>query len=147
MQSEFNLLPLMWCESLCLQDRYWCMHRSILNRLSNFTSSWAVIIPITALPAISQPYVFVHTGFQLRSAPSARFSYLFLKRYMALRQTILTVYLSYNLGPSITCHPPIVVSSSRSRVKQRQWVIDRLQGGCTFTLELTATWGTYDLAP
>lgn len=32
-----------------------------------------------------------------------------------------------NLGPSITCDPPIVVSLSRSSVKLRQWMIDRLQ--------------------
>jgi len=31
-----------------------------------------------------------------------------------------------NLGPSITCDPPIVVSLSRSSVKLKQWMIDRL---------------------
>ena len=44
----------------------------------------------------------IYTGFQLRSAPSIRFSYLFLKRYMAaLYQTTLPIYLSYSLVPSI----------------------------------------------
>ena len=49
----------------------------------------------------------------------AFFSFLF---FFPLLPSVLD-----NLGPSITCDPPIVVSLSRSSLKVRQWMIDRLQ--------------------